>query len=402
MYHQNRLSVNLFILFLLFIFSINNEPLSIKIVKSWNISELIMMSMSILIILNNKVQINKLHKISFLLVLWMLVCVLYNINNFPAEHYVTEESSIFTRYGTRSLATTAQIAFNILMSMILASYLISLPISGFTILKSYVRSITLFSLFGIIIYILQVIGFKFGFIQSNELSYSSYRLYSLAREPQYTALWIVPAIFISLKYKFKLDLIICFIALFLTRSTSVIFGFGVASLFYSIKRYGIKNVIKLFPLLLLIIIMVLSLTYQKGFAFVNSLMNVGDDTNDFARGYSMYLASKLAADNLSFGIGWGNFSYYFIWRGEEKIFNIGNIFLRSLSEIGVIGFLIISILFKRIYDYSRICGLEYVCILITFLVYFMANSTYFTFISFWIYLSLLYCFYRKCYDFKKG
>jgi len=244
---------------------------------------------------------------------------------------------------------------------------------------------TIFSIFGLIFYLSNIFGINIPLIQSNDLSYSVYRLYSFGLEPQYSALFIIPGVMISYFNKWYILLCINFIALILTFSTSVLLGFIVAIILYTFKNVKFTYQLLLLPFSFLFIYMFYELAGEKILSFISVLSGDNDGTND-ARAFSIITAIDLLNEYWMGGIGWGNFSFYFSWRSEERVFNLGNIFLRILVEGGLFSLLVSIFLSRYIYNYIKVIKNAYSLILITFFIYFIANSTMFSMMCFWIYL----------------
>lgn len=380
-----------FYLFIIIFFcGVNNDPLSVRIIKDWKLVEILTIPLVILLFyVKNNIKYFNFQKIALILVIWCFISLIINKNTLPFDYFVTDSKNIFTMYGTRGWLVSGQLLFYILLSVFLLNYLYYLKISQSILEMVIIKAITLFALIGIVIVSSQILGVKFPFVQSNELSYSTFRLFSLSREPQYAGLWLSFGFFIAMKRKKFIPLSIILLAILLTRSSSVIAGLLVA--FFWIYFFKIKIQVKLvsIPIVIIALFIVSYLTADKILAFYNSLSNVNSSTSDFARSYSMYVALKLIPDNFITGIGLGNFPYFFEWRGEEKIFNIANIFIRIMTECGIVGIFFFVLFVRSIIKALKKSNNEYFCILIVLFVYFMVNSTYLFFASFWFELTLL-------------
>ncbi|HIF9279605.1 TPA: O-antigen ligase family protein [Photobacterium damselae] len=381
----------LYLYVIIFFCGVSNDPLSIEIIKEWKLVEILTIPLFVfLFISKNNFKVFNFQKKSFYFVSWCYISLVVNIGTFPFEHFVTDSKGLFTMYGTRGLLVATQLLFYIILSILLLNYLFYIKISQHELESIIVKSITLFSIIGIFIVCCQMLGFKFSFVQSNDLSYSSFRLFSLAREPQYAALWLSFGLLIAIKRRVFIPSFIILIAILLTRSSSVIAGLFVAFSWFYVFKVNIKVKLLLVPIVIIFTSFVFYLSLDKILSFYNSLINVNYATSDFARSYSMYVASKLIPEHFMAGIGLGNFPYFFEWRGEEKIFNIANIFIRILTECGIVGFTIFMVFISSIFRQFKKNADEYFCIIIVMFVYFMANSTYLFFVSFWLELALLF------------
>lgn len=379
------------ILFLIFfLLGVNNDPLSINIVKKWHLIEILSMLILTYVTLRyQRLLTNSFFSLSLIFVAWSILCMANAYDYFPYEHYITESKSVFTTYGTRGAFVILQLVFNVVLALGLYSFLVLSRFSPFKIEFYWVSAVGVSSLLGILIYLLQNVGFEFSFIQSNMMSYSRYRIYGLALEPQYMALYIMPACFIALKNKWYGRLAICMCAFILTFSTTLLVAFGVSLLWLYVRSGNVLQKVKYFPLLLILLPVVVYFSYEKAFSFVNSITSVSDSTSDYARAYSMYIAFQLIKEHWLTGVGLGNFSYYFEWRGEEKIFNVANIFLRIATEAGVVGLVLFAASLYNLHRNFKSLGLYYYAIFICMMIYFFVNSTFYFMLSFWLLFSLI-------------
>lgn len=373
-----------------FLLGINNDPLSINIVKKWHFIEIISILILMYVIFGKKRMLtNSFFNLSIIFVAWSIFCLIIAFDYFPYEHNITESKSIFTTYGTRGTFVLFQLVFNISLALGLYSFLVLSKVSPLKIELCWVSAVTASCLLGILVYLLQQLGMEFSFIQSNMVSYSKYRLYGLSLEPQYMALYIMPVCFVSLKNKWHGSLAICTSAFILTFSTTLLLAFGVALFWLYLRTGNVKHKLKYLPLLLMLLPVIVFFSYEKAYSFFSSIASVSDSTTDYARAYSMYIAAQLIQEHWLTGVGLGNFSYYFEWRGEEKIFNVANIFLRVATETGFIGLFFFVASLYSLNKKIRSIDPYYYAIFICTMVYFLVNSTFYFMLSFWLLFSLI-------------
>jgi len=384
--HINIYKLKYFILVVLILFAgITNDILSIHIVKKMSIVEIVLILMTIYyFMIKRKVKVTLLIKYLLLLSAAFFFSSFYTSDYLPGNTFVVSPG-LFTSYETRSYMSSFQFLYLVILTITFSTFLYNTKISKYKLEKSIAIATTIFSIFGLVFYISNILGINIPLIQSNDLSYSMYRLYSFGLEPQYSALFIIPGVMISYFNKWYILLCINLIALILTFSTSVLLGFIVAIILYNFKNVKFTYQLLLLPFVFLFIYMFYELAGGKILSFISVLSGDNDGTVD-ARALSIITAIDLLNEYWMGGVGWGNFSFYFSWRNEERIFNLGNIFLRILVEGGLFSLLVSIFLSRYIYNYTKVLKNAYFLILITFFIYFMANSTMFLMMCFWIYL----------------
>ncbi|ELX8380588.1 O-antigen ligase family protein [Providencia stuartii] len=387
--------MNKLLLFLLFFLSgVTNDVLKINIVKSWSLIEIYCVFVFFVLAFSKKILLNKVIYSYISLLVGVILSLLLNLSSFSFEHYVTDVSSIGTTYGPRMVLSFLQMLFGLICIISSYSLIKASGISNYEISNILLMSISLFSLIGIIFLIMNSIGIQIPIIQSNEKSYGSYRLYSLSVEPQFAALFISLGVAISLHLKKKVLFILNILALVLTLSTTALVGLVIATIYYIHKKYSIKYRIFIAPVIILSSVILIYLSIDKIQLFFN-LMTTGENLDALARVKSIFVAYDLFKGNPMFGVGWGNFSFYFDWRGNEVITNIGNLFLRIIVETGLVGFILFIPILYWFYCLFKISNVECKSYLIILLVYFMTNSTAFLQPVFWITTQYIYIISRQ-------
>lgn len=378
-----------FVFFAIFISGFSNEIFRVNIGKMWSGIEILCFLNFIFVVFVNRFRMEKNIFPMLFILMAILISLIVNFNNFPFEHYIGDTKSLATSYGSRMILSFYQMVFLLLCFVSTYNILIHSKLKSVEIERLAMYAVSTFSLFGILFLIMNLLGMTVPIIQSNEKSYGIYRLYSFALEPQFAGLYIAIGLAISVRMKNKLHIAINTISILLTVSTTVILGFACAFVYYIYKKNNIRLKIMLSPMIVLVLL--LAFYYSSGkVGLYYQLLTTGEELDMVARVKSLYVAISLLLDNPYFGIGWGNFSYYFEWRGEEVITNVANIILRILTDVGFVGFLFYIPFFIWCYKLFKISDYEYRAYFVLIFVYFSINSTAFLQPSFWVLLQYVH------------
>ena len=383
-----------------FLSGVTNHFFRLNIFKSWALIEVFAVFLSVVFLFYKRLPINKVFLCGLIIAVWSFFSVYLNSHSFSSSYYVTDVSTLFTEYGTRGYLVSLQLLFNLFVFVSVLAVFRYLKYSAEGMMRFYTYAACLFSLIGLVVYVGQLLGMKFGFVQSNEVSYSKYRFYSLAVEPQFAALFLLPGVAFAVQLRRFLLATLLVVSLLLTFSTSILAGVAVVLLIKWMLSSSMKDKVRSLPLVVTLIGALVPFVYVKASAFVSSAISVGDGTNDFQRVYAMYVAVNLIAENWFYGIGWGNFPFYIEWRGEEKIVNLASLPLRFLCELGFIGGVLFIFFASKVWGVVKLAPSSFRFVYGVVAVYFLVNSTYFAMPSFWVFLAFTVYVSEVNYDFK--
>ncbi len=384
-----------YILFcIIFIAGITNDVLCVHIGKKMSPIELSLYAIFFMMVFYGKFYVSKVPYYMLALSGAFFFSTVMNINSLPASNYILAPS-VYTNYSTRSLFVSLQFFMLTLTIVGFRTFLYRMHIKAKDVVDIVIKATTLFALLGIFFYFLNILGVDVSLIQSNEKSYGRYRLYSFAVEPQYAALFMTFGLFTSFFEKDYGKFIIIALATLLTFSTGVLLGIFSAMVFYYFyKRFTLKKV------LAGLCFMIAFSYFAQAFIIPKiigtfSVLQGNASVNVEARASSILQGVELFKDNWLKGVGWGNFSFYYTFRGEEKIVNLSNIFLRVWLEGGLLSFVILLSFVFYLYKILRRMPVQYSLICIVYLVYFMPNSTAFLQPYFWIFIILIESLYNS-------